>query len=135
MGVSSISWRTRDPSLRLKNGCAQDDAAVKIGTVPGPNLKTRLKRAFLATVLTVVGVAALTFGLDYAVLRLRVAANWNPYGTVTVDHYYAVLQKSGKTEFIFDPPGPQTCVHALFPHEGWLPCWYLSRHPEQRTDI
>ena len=100
-----------------------------------PNLRVRLKRALLATVLTVVGVAALAFGLDYAVFRLRVAANWNPYGSVTVDHYYAVLQKSGKTEFIFDPPGPQTCVHALFPHEGWLPCWYLSRHPEQRTDI
>jgi hypothetical protein len=26
-------------------------------------------------------------------------------------------------------------VHALFPHAGALPCWYLSRHPEQRTDI
>ena len=57
------------------------------------------------------------------------------YGSVTVNHYYAVLQKNGKTQFIFDPPQAQTCVHALFPHGGWLPCWYLSRHPEQRTDI
>ena len=100
-----------------------------------PNLRARLKRAFLATVLTVVGMAALAFGLDYAVFRLRVAANWGAYGSVTVDHYYAVQQKSGKTEFIFDPPALQTCVYALFPHAGWLPCWYLSRHPEQRTDI
>jgi hypothetical protein len=95
----------------------------------------RLKRAFLATILMVVSAAAFAFGLDYAIFRLRVAANWNAYGTVTVDHYYAVLQKNGKTTFIFDPPGPQTCVHALFPHAGVLPCWYLSRHPEQRTNI
>ena len=102
----------------------------------GPaSLRVQLKRAFLATILTVVGAAALAFVLDYAVLRLRIALNWNPYGSVTVDHYYAVQQKNGKTKFIFDPPAPQTCVHALFPHLGWLPCWYLSRHPEQRTDI
>jgi hypothetical protein len=100
-----------------------------------PNLRARLKRGFLATILTLVGVAALALGLDYAVFHLRVAANWNPFGVVTVDHYYAVQQKSGKTQFIFDPPAPQTCVHALFPHSGRLPCWYLSRHPEQRTDI
>jgi len=99
------------------------------------NLSIRLKRAFVATVLTGVGAVALAFGVDYAVFRLRVAANWTPYGSVNVDHYYAVQQKNGKTQFIFDPPGPQTCVYALFPHAGWLPCWYLSRHPEQRTDI
>jgi len=45
------------------------------------------------------------------------------------------LQKNGKTQFIFDPPAPETCVHALFPHAGMQPCWYLSRHPEQRTNI
>ena len=100
-----------------------------------PNLRARLKRGFLATILTLVGGAALAFGLDYAVFHLRVAANGNPFGVVTVDHYYAVQQKSGKTQFIFDPPAPQTCVHTLFPHSGWLPCWYLSRHPEQRADI
>jgi hypothetical protein len=90
---------------------------------------------FLATVLTIVGVAALAFGLDWAVFRVRVAANWGPYGSVTVEHYDAVLQKNGKTSFIFDPPGPQTCVNSLFPHAGDLPCWYLRRHPEQVTNI
>ncbi|HLV86033.1 MAG TPA: hypothetical protein VKV39_03590 [Candidatus Sulfotelmatobacter sp.] len=87
------------------------------------------------TVLTLVAGAALIFAVDFVVFRVRVGANWNPYGSVTVDHYYAVAQKNGKTQFIFDPPQPQTCVHALFSHSGSLPCWYLSRHPEQRTDI
>ena len=100
-----------------------------------PNLRTRLRRIFFATILTTVGVTALAFGMDYAVFRIRVAANWNAYGSVTVEHYDAILQKNGKTSFIFDPPGPQTCVNALFPHEGFLPCWYLKRHPEQVTNI
>lgn len=95
----------------------------------------RLQRIFVSTVLAVVGVTVVAFLLDYAVFRVRVAMKWNAYGSVVVNHYYAVLQKSGKTEFIFDPPAPWTCVHALFPHAGWQPCWYLSRHPEQRTDI
>ena len=104
-------------------------------TTTAPNLRTRLLRIFVAGIVLVVGASALTFGLDYAVFRIRVAANRNAYGSVTVNHYYAILQKNGKTNFIFDPPGPQTCVNALFPHAGFLPCWYLSRHPDRRTDI
>lgn len=82
-----------------------------------------------------VGVAALTFASDYAVFRIRAATNRGAYGSVTVHHYTAVLQKNGKTTLTFDPPQPWTCVNALFPHAGWQPCWYLSRHPDQRTDI
>jgi hypothetical protein len=102
---------------------------------PAPNLRVRVRRIFVAAIFTVVVAVVLAYGLDYAVFRIRAATNWNAYGSVTVNHYYAVLQKNGKTQFILDPPQAQTCVHALFPHGGWLPCWYLSRHPEQRTDI
>ena len=100
-----------------------------------PNLRARLRRLLVVSVLTIVGAAALAFVVDYAIFRLRVAANWNPYGSVVVDHYDAIPQKSGKTELIFDLPQPQTCVHAVFPHGGSPPCWYLSRHPEQRTNF
>jgi hypothetical protein len=99
------------------------------------NLRDRLRRFVLGSVITVVGVTALAYLLDSAVFRVRVATNRSPYGSVTVSHYYAIQQKSGKTQFIFDPPQPETCVNALFPHAGWQPCWYLIRHPEQRTDI
>ncbi|HET7892206.1 MAG TPA: hypothetical protein VFL34_11800 [Candidatus Sulfotelmatobacter sp.] len=99
------------------------------------SLKVRLWRIFVGSVLVTIAAAALAYGLDYAVFRLRAGAGRTAYGSVTVNHYYAVLQKNGKTQFIFDPPQAQTCVHALFPHEGWLPCWYLARHPDQRTDI
>jgi hypothetical protein len=100
-----------------------------------PSLRVRLRRIFVAVILAVVGAAALAYGLDYAVFRIRAATSRNAYGSVTVNHYYAVLQKNGKTQFIFDPPQAQTCVNALFPHAGWLPCGYLRRHPEPRTDI
>ena len=90
---------------------------------------------FVTAFVTVVGTSALAFGLDYAIFRIRAATNRNAYDSVTVNHYTAVLQKNGKTTLTFDPPTPWTCVNALFPHQGWLPCWYLSRHPDQRTDI
>ena len=89
----------------------------------------------LTVLLTVAGVAILTYAADFAVFRIRVATNRNAYGSVVVNHYYAVAQKNGKTQFIFDPPQAEACVNALFPHAGGLPCWYLRRHPEQRTDI
>lgn len=77
----------------------------------------------------------MAFVVDLGLFRLKIAANRNPYGSVVVNHYYAVLQKNGKTQFIFDPPAPESCVNALFPHSGMQPCWYLTRHPEQRTNI
>jgi hypothetical protein len=95
----------------------------------------KLKRILGIAVLALASVAAAVYVVDYAVFRIRVAANWNPYGSVTVEPYYAVAQKSGKTQFIFQEPQPQTCIHALLPHSGYSPCWYLSRHPEPRTDI
>jgi len=95
----------------------------------------RLRRIFFVVVLAAMGAVALAYGGDYLVLRVRAATNRNAYGSVTVNHYTAVLQKNGKTTFTFDPPAPWTCVNSLFPHQGWLPCWYLSRHTDQRTDI
>lgn len=100
-----------------------------------PNLRDRLRRFFLAILLGFLGAAILAFGIDFLVFRIRVATNRQAYGSVAVNHYYAVLQKNGKTQFIFDPPQAETCVNALFPHAGSPPCWYLSRHPDQRTDI
>jgi hypothetical protein len=95
----------------------------------------RLRRIFIGIVLAALGTAALAYGLDYVIFRTRAATKRNAYGTVMVNHYTAVLQKNGKTTMTFDPPQPWTCVNALFPHQGWLPCWYLSKHTEQVTNI
>ncbi|MGA9511427.1 MAG: hypothetical protein WBV55_22590 [Candidatus Sulfotelmatobacter sp.] len=93
-----------------------------------------LLRLLLFAVLSLVGVLLTAYVLDYAVFRYRMAAN-KGFGQVTVTSYDAVKQKSGKTVFMFNPPQAQTCVNSLFPRAGYVPCWYLQRHPEQRTDI
>ena len=93
-----------------------------------------LRRLLMVAVLSVAAVALIAYVLDYAVFRYRVAAN-KGFGQVTVTSYDAVRQKSGKTVFLFNAPQAQTCVNSLFPRAGYVPCWYLQRHTEQRTDI
>ena len=90
-----------------------------------------IKRIFIAVVLG----SAVIYVIDYAVLRVRITTNHNPFGTVTVRPYYAVPQKNHKTEFLFDDPQAETCVHSLFPHAGDSPCWYLNSHREKRIDL
>ncbi|MBV9759280.1 MAG: hypothetical protein JO340_01840 [Acidobacteriaceae bacterium] len=92
----------------------------------------RLAPRILASL--VLGLAALYIA-DFLVLRYRVATNRNPYGTVTVQPYYAVPRKDRKTEFMFDDPQDVACVHSLFPHFGDSPCWYLTRHAQRRIDM
>lgn len=84
---------------------------------------------------SVLGLTALAYAVDYVVFRYRVATNRQPFGQITVSSYDAVQQKNGKTEFLFNPPEAQTCANALFPRAGYVPCWYLQRHTDQRTDI
>jgi hypothetical protein len=98
-------------------------------------IKHLLKRVIVIGFSSALSVTLLAYAVDYAVFRYRVATNRQPYGQITVTSYDAVAQKSGKTEFIFNPPEAQTCVHALFPRQGYVPCWYLQRHTEQRTNI
>ncbi|MFZ0816291.1 MAG: hypothetical protein WAM78_12280 [Candidatus Sulfotelmatobacter sp.] len=104
-----------------------------------PVLSARIRRLLLRFVagvfLLALGVSTLAYAADYVVFRYRVAEDRQPFGQITVSRYYAVAQKSGKTQFIFQPPEAQTCVHSLFPRAGCVPCWYLQRHTEQRTDI
>jgi hypothetical protein len=92
-------------------------------------------RFVAGALLVVLGATAIAYAADYVVFRYRLAKDRQPFGQVTVSRYYAVEQKSGKTQFIFQPLETQICVHSLFPRAGCLPCWYLQRHTEQRTDI
>jgi hypothetical protein len=103
----------------------------KSGTQSGQWVRRIALRSFLAAL----GLLGVAYATDYGVFRYRVATNRQPFGSVSVEHYDAVLHKDGKSEFIFDPPVQEACVHSLFPHVGDPPCWFLIRHAEQRTDI
>ena len=80
-------------------------------------------------------VLALVYAGDYASVRFRIPRSRDPFGSVPVQRYLAVTQKSGKSEFYFNPPTVKTCVHSLFPHLGYSPCWYLNRHKVQRVNM
>jgi hypothetical protein len=97
-------------------------------------VKHFIKRVLIA-LSSLLGLALLAYSADYAVFRYRLSANRQPYGQFTVTSYDAVPQKNGKTQFIFNPPAQQTCVNALFPRQGYVPCWYLQRHTEQRINM
>ena len=99
------------------------------------SVKHFLKRVFVIGLSSAVGLTLLAYAVDYAVFRYRLATSRQPYGQITVTSYDAVAQKNGKTQFLFNPPEVQTCVNTLFPRAGYVPCWYLQRHTEQRTNI
>ena len=90
-----------------------------------------MKIRILILAIVVLGVV---YACDDLSVRYRIPRSRQPLGTVTIQRYDAIAEKNGKTEFDFEEPVTQTCVHALFPHLGYLPCWYLSRHSEQRIN-
>lgn len=94
-----------------------------------------MKRKLAIAVLSLAAIFLLVYAGDYAVLRYRIAKNRNPFGSVTVYPYYAVEEKNHKTEFVPENAETDTCVRSLFPHLGYSPCWYLSRHTEKATEI
>jgi len=93
-----------------------------------------LRRSIVVGFLGAAGITLVAYAADCAVFRHRLGTN-AAFGQMTVSSYDAVQQKNGKTVFMFNPPEPQTCVHALFPHAGFVPCWYLQRHTEPRANI
>ncbi len=85
------------------------------------------KRVLLSVVLLV----ALLYGSDYLYVRIRMlhptpTVPFEPLKTLRV---LAIPEKNGKTEYEVDAQNPEqvvTCVHSLFPHSGYLPCWYVK---------
>jgi hypothetical protein len=78
---------------------------------------------------------ALLYAADDLCFYYRIPRNRETLGRVEVHRYYALHKSRTKTNFVFAEPENQVCVRALFPHSGHPPCWYLSRHSEQRIDF
>ena len=91
---------------------------------------------FKRLILAAVGCVALLYAADYLYLRFRMlhpkAAD--PYESFKALRVLAIPEKNGKTEYEVDPVNPEqtvTCVHSLFPHSGYLPCWYVKPRANQ----
>jgi len=74
------------------------------------------------------------------VLRVRMlrATPSSPFESMIRTRILAIAQKGGKTDYQIDQVQPVetlTCVHALFPHYGDQPCWYLKPRLNQPITI
>lgn len=90
------------------------------------------QRAVLALILLV----ALVYAGDYLMVRWKMAhpKTGDAFGTVKMERLLAIPLKDGKTEYELDAQQPEVitpCVHALFPHMGDSPCWYLQRNSQK----
>ncbi|HZR58089.1 MAG TPA: hypothetical protein VFA74_14540 [Terriglobales bacterium] len=94
-----------------------------------------MKRIFVRTLFVVVLTLGFGYIGDYAVIQLRIWRSWSAFEQVTVQPYYAIHEKNGKTEYDSAPVEIDMCIHAIFPHLGYNPCWYANRHKEKRIDI
>ncbi len=85
-------------------------------------------------------VIAVTYGYDYASVRRRMSAQkpGDPFDSVTYPHILAIPEKGNKVEYALDAQSPMetdSCVHSLFPHYGYTPCWYVVRRSKSPTPM
>jgi len=90
-----------------------------------------VKRSLIALLLFILGV----YGADYLWLRYRMAINRNPFGSVTLNVYYSVKLKSGKTEFSYGGQRSFECPNSLLPQYWEKPCWYAKRQKDLQINI
>ena len=94
-----------------------------------------MKKIAALSLAALISAGSLVYAVDYLIWRYKLATDHSPYGTVTVQFYYAIEQKNGKTEYDYQPPQLDTCVNSLFPHAGYTPCWYERKHTEKEIKI
>ena len=92
-----------------------------------------LRKIVLPTLAAILALAAVVYACDYVSVRYRLSKNTpgDPLESVKVQRMYAIPHKDGRQEFAFAEPEMDTCVHSLFPHLGYPPCWYLKRTTEK----
>ena|ERR1700690_2510576 len=76
----------------------------------------------------VVLAAGLTYICDFLYLRLKMANKNSTQAFGTVQFFPATQLKNGKLDIYIESPQTETCVHTLFPHYGYNPCWYAKRN-------
>jgi len=85
-------------------------------------------------------VLAVVYGYDFASVRRRMSAQkpGDPFDVITYPHLLAIPHKGNKVEYALDALSPmesESCVHSLFPHYGYTPCWYVLRKSKTPTQM
>jgi hypothetical protein len=94
-----------------------------------------MRKIMLGILAGLIVASVLAYALDYLLWRYKLSTGRTPYGTLTVQYYYAIQEKNGKTEYDYQPPQQESCVNSLFPHAGYSPCWYERKHTEKAIKI
>ena len=81
--------------------------------------------------ISIIAIAAVIYVGDYLFLRVRMLhpKPADPFESLKALRVLAIPEKDGKTEYEVDAQNPEqtvTCVHSLFPHSGYPPCWYVK---------
>jgi len=83
-------------------------------------------------ILTGVSLALTVFYLgDYLWFRVRLRhpKPADPLEALKTLRVLAIPEKGGKTSYEIDQQNPEqnvTCIHSIFPHAGYSPCWYVK---------
>jgi len=94
-----------------------------------------MKRILIRLTLVVVPALLALYIGDNLVMRYRIHAYGTPFGAVQVKRYLAIRHKDQRVEFVRGDSDTRPCANSLFPQFGMPPCWYLSRHAEERVDM
>jgi len=85
-------------------------------------------RAIVGKALAIAALAvALVYVCDSLYLRFILGGPSSAAAVGSVQYYPAAQQKNGTVQIYFESPQTESCVHALFPHYGYNPCWYAKR--------
>jgi hypothetical protein len=109
----------------LRGRIAPADLQSQITDLDMTRVLKRLKWLAMAVALA---SAAIYVG-DYflAAHKMRGPQAGNALGSVTIVPTYVIPHKDGRAEIIVGDATVQPCIHSLFPHFGYTPCWYLNR--------
>jgi hypothetical protein len=90
----------------------------------------RILAALKVIVLAFLASLVLVYIGDYLFVRFRMTRNLSgdPFESRMIERAYGIPHKNGSAEIVTDPPESETCVHSIFPHMGYEPCWYLNRN-------
>jgi len=69
----------------------------------------------------------------YAADDLWARFRGRPVEQMKVDRVYLAMNHWNQVENSLGTPIMQTCVDALMPHFGYVPCWYLRRNTLQQV--
>ena len=69
------------------------------------------------------GIVAAVYVADYVSFSYHFPASRTLFSTIEIKVFYLIPHEDGRIEVSEGDPESQVCVHTLFSHAGYPPCW------------